>query len=40
MEAEPRAIYRFDRFMLDLDRGLLLGDDSAEWNWFDTGPLC
>ena len=21
MEDEPRAIYRFDRFMLDLDRG-------------------
>jgi TolB-like protein len=30
MEDEPRAIYRFDRFMLDLDRGLLLGDDGEE----------
>jgi adenylate cyclase len=30
MEGEPRAIYRFDRFMLDLDRGLLLGDDGEE----------
>lgn len=30
MEDGPRAIYRFDRFMLDLDRGLLLRDDGVE----------
>src|ERR1700722_4359460 len=30
MEDEPRAIYRFDRFMLGLDRGLLLGDGGVE----------
>jgi TolB-like protein len=30
MQWDIRAVYRFDRFVLDLDRGTLLGDDGSE----------